>query len=236
MADPRYYVKLDVGYFDNPKTSELLEERPRALILHLRAIAYCRQHLTDGDFPIRQVARLACGSHCGSQCDGQCDFCAGVQCGLFVRVDDRTGRVHDYLEHQDSAEDISRRRTAAKRGAAARWDAKSNAGSNADRNADRNAKSNAGSNAKERRGEERSSPVRKRPAHAIPDDWKPTVKHQEYASQNNLDLSTEAFRFRNHAESVDRRLSNWNAGFTNWLSKAKPDRSRSVNDKRPEGW
>src|SRR5699024_2144086 len=47
MADPRYYAKLDVGYFDNPKTAELLEEHPRVLILHLRAITYCRQHLLE---------------------------------------------------------------------------------------------------------------------------------------------------------------------------------------------
>lgn len=154
MADPRYYAKLDVGYFDNPKTTELLEERPRVLVLHLRAITYCRQHLTDGTFPLRLVVRLACasycGSQCGSQCDRICDVCMAVQSGLFINVNGKTAEVHDYLKHQDSVEAIEARKMAGKKGAAARWgDADGNAGRNADRNAN--------ANAKERRGEERSS-------------------------------------------------------------------------------
>ena len=150
MADPRYYAKLDVGYFDNPKTTDLLEANPRALILHLRAITYCRQHLTDGTFPLRLVVRLACASYCGSQCEGQCDVCAAVQCGLFSNVTATTADVHDYLEHQDSAESIKARKLAGKKGADARW-------GGANGNANRNANSNADANAKERRGEERSS-------------------------------------------------------------------------------
>lgn len=79
---------------------------------------------------------------------------------------------------------------------------------------------------------------RKSPATAIPEDWKPNTRHQQYAVERGVDLSHEAFRFRNHAHSVDRRLSNWNAGFTNWLSKAYPDKRqpRTANDARPEGW
>ena len=229
MADPRYYAKLDVGYFDNPKTTDLLETKPRVLILHLRAITYCRQHLTDGTFPLRLVVRLACASYCGSHCEGQCDVCAAVQCGLFSNVTATTADVHDYLEHQDSAESIKARKIAGKKGAAARW---TDADGNADRNAD--------GNAKERRGEERSSTrangTRKSPTTTIPETWKPTTKHAEYAAERGVDLSSEAFRFRNHALSVDRRLSNWNAGFTNWLSKAKPEQSRAAGDRRPEGW
>lgn len=77
--------------------------------------------------------------------------------------------------------------------------------------------------------------TRKKRAHAIPDTWKPTTTHQKYAEEHNLDLSSEAFRFRNHAHSVDRRLSNWNAGFTNWLSKAKPVETQR-RGQQPEGW
>lgn len=230
MADPRYYAKLDVGYFDNPKTTDLLETKPRVLILHLRAITYCRQHLTDGTFPIRLVVRLACASYCGSQCDSQCDVCAAVQCGLFSNVTATTAEVHDYLEHQDSAESIKARKIAGKKGAAARW---GDADGNADRNAD--------ANAKERRGEERSSTransTRKKNATTIPEDWKPTTQHAQQAAEKGVDLSSEAFRFRNHAISVDRRLVNWNAGFTNWLANAKPDqRTAPTRGQQPEGW
>src|SRR5690606_18286876 len=153
MADPRNFAKIDLGYFDNPKVSEFVDERPRVPLLHLRAILYCRQHLTDGSFPVRAVVRLACASHCGSQCDGQCDLCAGVDAGLFDRVSDRTGRVHDYLEHQDSAEQAIRRKRAGQKGAAVRWGKTDDA----DRNADRNANGNADGNAEKRREEKRTS-------------------------------------------------------------------------------
>ena len=223
MPDPRFYAKLDVGYFDNPKTADLVETHPRALIFHLRSILYCRQHLTDGQFPVRLVARLACATYCGGQCQGQCDVCASRIAGLVREVDERTYEVHDYLEHQDSAEDIAKRKTAGQRAAAARW------------GADRNAEGNA----KERRGEERSSTrasgTRKKPVRAIPDDWKPTEAHAEYGRENNLDVSSEAFRFRNHAHTHDRRVVNWNAAFTNWLAKARPTEA-VARGQQPEGW
>lgn len=154
MADPRYYFKVDVGYFDNPKTTHLLDEHPQAMIAHLRAIAYCRQHLTDGTFPIRQVMRLACADYCGSQCDSQsesrCDFCAAHYAGLFEVVDSRNAKVHDYLEHQDSPEVVRRRKNAGKAGAAARWGHKKEPSEGSESHSE----SHASRYAEERRGEE----------------------------------------------------------------------------------
>lgn len=66
--------------------------------------------------------------------------------------------------------------------------------------------------------------TRKRSATTIPADWKPTTAHAELAAQRGLDLSSEAFRFRAHAEANDRRLVQWDAGFRMWLSKATPER------------
>lgn len=76
---------------------------------------------------------------------------------------------------------------------------------------------------------------RKRPARRIPDSWHPNDKHAKYVKDRHLDLDYEADRFRNHALMHDRRLASWDAGFTNWLTKAYP-RPRAVNDQRPEGW
>lgn len=151
MADVRTFAKLDLGYFDNPKLADFVEDRPRIPILHLRAILYCRQHLTNGRFPIRAVVRLAYASHCGSHCDGQCDFCAAAQCGLFERIDDRTAMVHDYLEHQDSAEQALKRKAAGQKAAAARWGSSSDAKGNADGIANRNADGNAEKRREEKR-------------------------------------------------------------------------------------
>lgn len=85
-------------------------------------------------------------------------------------------------------------------------------------------------------GEKRAS-RRKSPSRTIPEDWKPTTQHAQQAAEKGVDLSSEAFRFRNHAISVDRRLVNWNAGFTNWLANAKPDqRTAPTRGQQPEGW
>ena len=79
---------------------------------------------------------------------------------------------------------------------------------------------------------------RKRPARPIAKDWMPTAKHQEYADERNLDLTQEAFRFRNHAHQVDRRCVNWNAAFTNWLAKAypKPKTTTPASDNYWSNW
>jgi len=150
MADARLFAKFDLGYFDNPKIADFVEDHPRVIFLHQRAFLYCRQRLTDGEFPVRLVARMVCATYCGSQCDAECDYCRGVQSGLFERVDDRTGIVHDYLEHQDSADQVTRRSKAGKKAASARWDSDAQSGSHTKGIAHRSAEGNA----EERRGEE----------------------------------------------------------------------------------
>lgn len=158
MADPRFFAKMDVGYLSNPKISNLLDDNPRAVLLHFAAILYCRQHLTDGTFPIRQVVRVASASYCGGQCDeqceSQCDWCATLRESLFEVIDSRNARVHDYLEHQDSPEVVRRRKNAGMAGAAARWGHKKEPS----KGSESQSESHASRNAEERRGEESNTP------------------------------------------------------------------------------
>lgn len=75
---------------------------------------------------------------------------------------------------------------------------------------------------------------RRKPSLPIPDDWKPNTKHAEYADEHGIDLSTEAFKFRNHAIGKDRRQADWDAAFRNWLAsdfvvKAAPPQPESRN-------
>ena len=168
MSDRRYFAKIDVGYLDNPKTGQYLDDRPHLILFHLRAVLYCRQHMTDGVFPVAQVARMAAASYCGSctelctmhstvECTDRCDWCEAVHVGLFERIDARFGAVHDYLEHQESAQDVKDRSAARQKAARARWDARSKPPSSAPSYAPCIAPSNAPGNASEmqRRGEER---------------------------------------------------------------------------------
>jgi hypothetical protein len=142
MADRRYYAKIDVGYLDNPKIASLMDEHPRAILGHLWCILYSRQHATDGVVPMHLAMRHALLDAMHVQ--------ELVHLGLLEQRDERTLVVHDYLEHQDSAESVKNASDKARRAAAARWaDAPSNASSNAS--------GSASSNAKERRGEERTT-------------------------------------------------------------------------------
>lgn len=75
---------------------------------------------------------------------------------------------------------------------------------------------------------------RRKPSLPIPDDWKPNSGHEAYAVEHGIDLSTEAFKFRNHAISKDRRQADWDAAFRNWLAsgfvvKAAPPQPESRN-------
>lgn len=65
-----------------------------------------------------------------------------------------------------------------------------------------------------------SRPGRKRPPTPIPDGWTPTPAHASKASELRVDLNVEADRFRNWHLSKDSRFANWNAAFSNWLTKA----------------
>jgi len=70
-------------------------------------------------------------------------------------------------------------------------------------------------------GEKRAPRTRRSPETPIPEDWKPTKAHEEYATNNGIDLSTEAFKFRNYAIANDRRQRQWNASFSTWLANSK---------------
>lgn len=133
MADKRAYFHLDVGYLQNPKIAPLVETNPRAILLHLQAIAYSAQHLTDGRVPMRLAMHLACAEQCDLQCT--------IENGLLYEVDERTIGVHDYLQHQRSSDQVKQASDKGKRAASARWqDATGNAPSNASGNASGNAK------------------------------------------------------------------------------------------------
>ena len=174
MSDPRFFAKIDVGYFDNPKVGSVLDDHPLGVVFHLRAILYCRQHLTDGVFPVKFVARMVgaswCGEQCLEHCREQCDVCAVADAGLIQWSGGQAkATVHDFLKHQDSAEDVARRKDRGRKGARGRWsskDSNTDAASNAtstNTDASSTATSTAASNAqdsnKQCRGEERRGEI-----------------------------------------------------------------------------
>ncbi len=61
---------------------------------------------------------------------------------------------------------------------------------------------------------------RKKPRHALPDNWRPTPEHLERARSLNLNCRTEFDKFKHHAIANGRLMASWNAAFTTWLLNA----------------
>lgn len=70
---------------------------------------------------------------------------------------------------------------------------------------------------------------RKKPERKLPATWVPNGAHIEYAKSRLLNLEQETERFKLHAETHDRRLRDWDAGFRMWLSKATPSLPKSAS-------
>lgn len=69
----------------------------------------------------------------------------------------------------------------------------------------------------------------------IPESWRPNQSHIDKAKSLHLDVKAEYQRFRSSAESKQRRLKNWNTGFTNWLRKAAEFNTQRQGRPAPTG-
>lgn len=85
--------------------------------------------------------------------------------------------------------------------------------------------------------------LRKKPEMPLSDDWHPSEGDLAYGRKIGLsdsEMSRELERFRNGARSKDRRLSDWGAGFRNWLLKATEfmgrEPPRSPDESAPVGF
>lgn len=249
MADARLFAKLDLGYFDNPKIADFIEDHPHAIFLHLRAILYCRQHLTDGHFPVRIVCRMASATYCGSECESECDYCRATAAGLFERVDAKTGNVHDYLDHQDSAEQVQNRSRAGRKGAHSRWSEARDADRNADRNADTNAEERRGEESKEKTlapastktkvGQVSRTAPRKARGARIPEDFALTPDMREWAHRSgmsHLDIDGITDNFRDYwtAETGAKATKlDWIATWRTWVRREAERRKPRTREMEP---
>ena len=96
----RYYISVEVDFFDHPKTIAAGE---RLAWRHLRAVAWCHRHTTDGHLPRRAALDIVFSQVAADKL---------VAAGLWEPTPDGW-RIHDYLEHQESRESLE---AAAERG------------------------------------------------------------------------------------------------------------------------
>jgi hypothetical protein len=118
------WVKLDDQFPSHPK---MVLAGGDAAWLHVCALCYCGQHLTDGRFPKAIVPRL-------SDRKKPLDLATRlVEVGAWDDLGDEY-EIHDYLEHNPSREQVleerAKRSAAGKRGAQKRWHTDSTGHSN----------------------------------------------------------------------------------------------------------
>lgn len=106
------WVRLDTGFYENPKILATLAERDghRAIVVYISALAYAGGHGTDGDIATYVLPRVH-----GRKTDAD----RLVRNGLWVATE-KGWRIHDYEQLQqtsDTTEHIrSERRRAAIKG------------------------------------------------------------------------------------------------------------------------
>jgi hypothetical protein len=98
MSDPRLFIKLHNGFPEHPKTVGLTDKAFRGVI---ELWCYCSRNKTDGIVLKAQVSRIIPPKTIREL----------IAAGYLIDDGD-TMEMHDYLEHQESAEDIKNRRMA----------------------------------------------------------------------------------------------------------------------------
>lgn len=123
MADKRAYAKLDIGYFDNPKLIDLLDDYPAAALMHIASVLYCAQHLTDGIVAPKAMQRKTGGSDAESDALIEAGLWhdSAHNCSACPEVPEGKVYVHDFLEHNRSASDAKRVTQKNAAAANARW-------------------------------------------------------------------------------------------------------------------
>lgn len=108
MADPRTYIRVHDGMPDHPKIDGLSDAAFRLLVT---TWCWCSRHLTDGHVPAATWRKRGTPKTRRELVDAGLfeEAAGGVRLGVMV---------HDYLEHQRSAEEVQEIRDAKGRGGA----------------------------------------------------------------------------------------------------------------------
>lgn len=219
------WFKIDDGFHGHPKVVELTLG---AVGLWTLAGSWCAKYLTDGFVPTKTVIRL------GGSIDEALEL---EHAGLWYSADGGH-QFKDWADYQPLKADVEAERFAAqermrKVRAAKKGVRPNTAGTSIE------PPLNVGRSSEEvpvapSQSQSHPSPFpspgesagRKKPETALPADWAPTASHYERAKESQVNVVQQAELFRLHAESKDRRAVNWNAAFTSWLIKAKPEQKK----------
>ena len=256
-SDRRVWARLTVDFADSPKVAGLSDAAFRTLV---EMILWSRKMMTDGVIPASVARRrwgaktqtetrsvtesvTDSGTHC--ETDPVTELCTNHPTSpSLTRTCDGDYMIHDFLDHQESAEEVNARnaRNAAngRRGGRPRkTDSKTHSVTESVTDSGTQTEPKPKAELELELEEEvlRTSSLspatpesaratttkphkRHKPTTPIPDDWAPTPEHRARAAAAGVDVDHEAEMFRAHAEANDRWQASWNAAFTTWLGKS----------------
>lgn len=267
-GDRRVWARLTVDFADSPKVAGLSDAAFRTLV---EMILWSRKMMTDGVIPA-SVARRRWGAKTQTETHSVTD--SVTESGTHYETDpvtelctnhptspslsrtcDGDYMIHDFLDHQESAEEVNARnaRNSAngRRGGRPRktqTETHSVTESVTESGTQTKPKPKAEleleeevlrtsslSPATPESARATTSKPRKRhkPTTPIPDDWVPTPEHRARAAAAGVDVDHEAEMFRAHAEANDRWQASWNAAFTTWLGKSS---QRAAEQRSRQGY
>lgn len=216
------WFKVDDAFHGHPKVMEL---SPAAVGIWTLAGSWCANYLTDGEIKAGVVRRFGADDVMIQEL---------VDAGLWTDIGGAY-QFKDWEEYQPLKEEVEAERNAARERMKAVRAKKKGVERSGEQheNVRPNNTGTFGRSSEEVRVTpslslslpipvpKESAPARKKPAHRIPDSWVPNESHTQYAAKEGIELGFQAERFRAHAESKDRTLVNWDAGFRNWLLTAE---------------
>lgn len=206
------WVRLDDHFPTHPK---VVAAGGDAAWLHVCALCYCAEHLTDGLVPKRLLARLSDRKQPTRLAQRL------VDAGMWSDDGDDY-RIHDYLTYNRSRVDVEAEREAARlrrqNGGKRSADVRANKPRRSDgvRENDMNPDPTRPDSPTESAGAPKSKPKR---AQRLPDDWAPTEATKEWARREFPAHATRGVleAFKDHARAKGTVFVNWDLAFKNWV-------------------
>lgn len=100
------WARIDDGFVDHPKVLRIWKRSPGAVGLHVRGIAYCSRHLTDGVIPAVAVESLS-----PVQSDRDEQIAALVEEGVWYRDEaSESFVIHDFNDYHPTKEEVEAKR------------------------------------------------------------------------------------------------------------------------------
>ena len=223
MSDERLFFKLHNGFPEHPKTIELSDKAFRQLV---EAWCYCSRNLNDGFLTKAQFLRFFSPKSRGEL----------VAVG-FIREEENQYVMHDYLEHQQSAQQVSdlreRRRLAGSKGGKAKANGLASAKQMPEQTPSKSLPDTDTDTDLDTTPPKGGEAPRKR-ATRIPEDFQATDAMKQWAITKapNADIGLETEKFINYWTAKSGKEAtklDWAATWRNWMLNARPAQGQRMD-------